>query len=267
MRSTQQGVLLVWDKRVFEKFDCVVGLFSVNVLLKRVVDDFVWACSGVYEPNEDNLRGALWEELSSMHSRWNAAWCVLGDFNTIRYSSERFGCEAFSPAMFVFSDFIEANYLVDLPLEGASFTWFRDLGSVCMSRIDRTLASVDWVDHFGNVSQRVLPRVVFDHCPLLVVGGSVNKGRSAFKFENMWLKEEGFVERARQWWNGYCFSGSPSFILARKLKSLKEDLKKWNLEEFGDLAFRKKCLISELLGLDAREDLFGLSQEDQTRRI
>ena len=29
---------------------------------------------------------------------------------------------------------------------------------------------------------------------LLVVASSVNKGRSAFKFENMWLKEEGFVE-------------------------------------------------------------------------
>ena len=48
---------------------------------------------------------------------------------------------------------------------------------------------------------------------------------------------------------------------------LKEDLKKWNKEVFGDLAYRKKCLLSELLGLDAREDLLGLSQEDQTRRI
>ena len=38
----------------------------------------------------------------------------------------------------------------------------------------------DWVDHFGNVSHRVLPRVVSDHCPLLVVAGSVNKGQSAF---------------------------------------------------------------------------------------
>ena len=81
--------------------------------------------------------------------------------------------------MFAFSDFIEANYLVDLPLEGASFTWFRDLGSDCMSRIDRTLVSVDWVDHFGTMSQRVLPRVISDHCPLLVVARSVNKGRSA----------------------------------------------------------------------------------------
>ena len=118
-----------------------------------------------------------------------------------------------------------SNYLVDLPLEGASFTWFRVSGSACMLRIDRTLAPVDWVDHFGNVSQRILPHVVSDYCPLLVVVGSVSKGRSAFKFENIWLKEEGFVERVWQWWNGYCFSGSPSFILARKLKALKENLK------------------------------------------
>ena len=81
------------------------------------------------------------------------------------------------------------------------------------------------------------------------------------------MREEGFVERVRQWWNEYCFLGSLSFILAYKLKALKDDLKKWNKGEFGDLAFRKKCLLSELLGLDAREDLLGLLQEEQTHRI
>ena len=55
--------------------------------------------------------------------------------------------------------------------------------------------------------------------------------------------------------------GSPSFVLAQKLKALKEDLKKWNKEEFGDLAFRKKCLLAELMGLDAKEELRGLSNE------
>ena len=43
-------------------------------------------------------------------------------------------------------------------------------------------------------------------------------------------------------------------------------MKKWNKEEFRDLAFRKKCLLFELLDLDAREDLFGLSQEEQSCR-
>ena len=31
-----------------------MGLFFVNVLLKGVVNDFVWACSGVYGPNDDS---------------------------------------------------------------------------------------------------------------------------------------------------------------------------------------------------------------------
>ena len=46
-------MLLVWDKKVYEK-DCAIGQFSVNVLLKGVVDDFGWACSGVYGPNDDS---------------------------------------------------------------------------------------------------------------------------------------------------------------------------------------------------------------------
>ena len=169
--------------------------------------------------------------------------------------------------MFAFSDFIESNYLVDLPLEGASFTWFRDSGLPSMSRIDRALVSLDWEEHFENVSQRVLPRVISDHCPPLLEAGAIRRGRNAFKFENMWLKVESFVYRVQQWWNGYSFVGFPGFILAQKLKALKEDLKKWNREEFGDLAFRKKNLLTELMGLDAREEMLGLSNEVQIRRI
>ena len=29
-----------------------------------------------------------------MHARWPMAWCLVGDFNIIRYPSERFGCES-----------------------------------------------------------------------------------------------------------------------------------------------------------------------------
>ena len=47
------------------------------------------------------------------------------------------------------------------------------------------------------------------------------------------------------------------------MKALKVDLKKWIREEFGDLAFRKKNLLTELMGLDAREELVGLSNEEQ----
>ena len=88
------------------------------------------------------------------------------------------------------------------------------------------MVSLDWEEHFENVSQRVLPHVLSNHCPLLLEAGVVRRSRSAFKFENMWLKAEGFVDRVKQWWDGYSFEGSPSFILAQKLKALKADLKK-----------------------------------------
>ena len=153
--QTSGGVLLIWDK-----MDVIVGQFSVNVLLRGVVDDFVWACISVYGPNDDGQRSFLWEELLRVRARWPMAWCLVGNFNIIRYPSERLGCESFSLAMFSFSDFIESNSLVDLLLEGASFTWFRDSGIPSMSRIDRALVSLDWEENFENISQRVLPRVI-----------------------------------------------------------------------------------------------------------
>ena len=64
-----------------------------------------------------------------------------------------------------------------------------------MSRIDKALVSLGSKEHFENISQRVLPCVISDHCPLLLEAGAVRHGRNAFKFENMWLKVEDFVDR------------------------------------------------------------------------
>ena len=100
-----------------------------------MADGFVWICTGVYDPNDAGLRDALWAEPDSVRVRWSSAWCVLGDFNIIRYPAERLGCNSFSPAMFNFSDFIERNFLVDLPLVWGEYTWFRDSVNPSMSRM------------------------------------------------------------------------------------------------------------------------------------
>ena len=70
---------------------------------------------------------------------------------------------------------------------------------------------------------------------------------------------EGFVDRVKTWWSSYPFTGSPSFVLASKLKALKEDLKYWNKHVFGDINLKQLQLMAELSQLDEKEERGGLS--------
>ena len=86
-------------------------------------DGFIWACSGVYGPNDNILRGQMWDELIGIQQLWEVPWCFIGDFNIVRFLSERLGGSRLTPAMENFSEFIEELSLIDLPLEERSYTW------------------------------------------------------------------------------------------------------------------------------------------------
>ncbi|KAL4613723.1 hypothetical protein ACB092_07G001100 [Castanea dentata] len=186
---------------------------------------------------------------------WRIPWCCFRDFNIVRFPSERRGETRLSTAMEKFSEFVEDLNLVDLPLEGGSFTWSSGSDQPMMSRIDRALVTPDWEDHFPDVTQRILPRTVSDHSPILLEAGGMARGKSPFKFENMWLKSEGFVDRVQTWWNRHSFVGTPSF-----------DIVQWNHREFGNVARQKKQLREELITLDAKEGDFGLSDGEKVHR-
>ena len=92
-------------------------------------------------------------------------------------------------------------------------------------------------------------------------GGSFQRGRRPFRFKNMWLKDEGFVEKVRSWWDSYNVLGAPSFVLANKLKLLKNDLKKWNMEVFGHVEDRVRKLWKYLSDLEMIEESRILLEE------
>ena len=79
----------------------------------------------------------------------------------------------------------------------------------------------------------------------------------------MWLKDEGFVDRVRSWWDSYQVHGAPSFILANKLKLLKNDLKRWNVDVFGHVEVQIKKLWKDLSVLENMEESRGLSTEER----
>jgi len=196
-----------------------------------------------YGPNDDRDRRELWDELAGLMSWWELPWRIGGDFNVVRFPSERSGVAGFSAAMEEFSDFIFMQNLVNVPLEGGQFTWSNNQEEETWSRINRFLISLEWEERFPEVTQRRLPRLLFDHFPLLLDCGAPRGGSRYFKFGNMWLKSDGFVDQVKSWWMSYEFSGLPSYVLANKFKALKTNLKKWNEEVFADVGKKKKELL------------------------
>ena len=71
------------------KMEEVVGRFSVSCKFTSVLDQFVWAFTGVYGPNLHQDRRFLWEEICGLNSWWSVPWCVDGDFNVVRFPSKR----------------------------------------------------------------------------------------------------------------------------------------------------------------------------------
>ena len=58
----------MWDRRVVEKVEEVVGHFTVSCKFKNVGDQFEWAFTSVYGPNLNKRRRLMWEELTRLIS-------------------------------------------------------------------------------------------------------------------------------------------------------------------------------------------------------
>ncbi|RVW15858.1 hypothetical protein CK203_073119 [Vitis vinifera] len=77
-------------------------------------------------------------------------------------------------------------------------------------------------------------------------GRRSEKRPSPFRFENMWLKVEGFQDMIRRWWWEIEVRGSASYRLATKLKEIKQKLKVWNKEVFGNLGCNKAAALQQV---------------------
>lgn len=63
-----------------------------------------------------------------------------------------------------------------------------------------------------------LPHVCLDHFPIMLNCGGIHMGRRYFKFENMCLKVDDFVDKGRHWWSTCQFYSTCSLVLVGKLR-------------------------------------------------
>ena len=202
-----------------------------------------------------------------MHGLCSPHWCVGGDFNAIRYPTEKLGGSRITASMRSFDGFIRDCELKDIPLSNAQFTWSVNRGRVMSSRIDRFLVTSLWEDQFPDLIQETLVRPVSDHFPLLLESSRVKWGPTPFRFENMWLQHHSFLDQVKTWWEECPVTGWEGFKFMKKLKYIKEKIRTWNKEVFGDIRVKKREILHELEVLDRLESEGGLVEDQGVRMV
>ncbi|KAJ8765020.1 hypothetical protein K2173_010492 [Erythroxylum novogranatense] len=107
--------------------------------------------------------------------------------------------------------------------------------------LDHAASNVDWRISFPNVVLHHLPRVLSDHCPLLLKAGGNNfvPHSKPFRFEAAWLSDSRFDNVVYETWD---HSAHPTIAF----KKIKQAALHFNKHVFGNIFHRKRSLLARL---------------------
>ncbi|CAL1355157.1 unnamed protein product [Linum trigynum] len=170
-----------------------------------------------------------------------------------------------------FNSFIEDNDLLDLPISGCRFTWSLGANSNSQSRIDRILISPSFDTLYPDCRLLGLEKVESDHSPLLLLqwGGNKKLNRP-WRFENMWLEDVRFFIGLTSWYSNSLQGSGAVFCFCMRLKDLKQNIKVWNRDVFGNIHIKVDRLLKEIKGLSLIKESRPLSDfeaEDLIEKI
>ncbi|KAL4340840.1 hypothetical protein GQ457_08G018090 [Hibiscus cannabinus] len=186
--------------------------------------DFAWLTWVGFLSRLDFVIGPVWHALGKKDLTWalidrlgsvsDLPWLVGGDFNeTLCHSEKEGGRRKLPGLMDSFSSCLHRNGLSDCKPVSGWFTWLYtngNTGATIQERLDRFIASQDWILTFPNFRIDTIYTSHSDHYLLLldarpVIGaprGHIND--DYFRFEDCWSKEPACIDRVRSVWENTC---------------------------------------------------------------
>jgi hypothetical protein len=185
-------------------------------------------------------------------------WCIIGDFNDLLSQEDKIGLHP-HPNWFCsgFRSAVNDCDLTDIQLEGHRFTWIKSQGTsrVVEERLDKAMASCDWLALFPEVKLINLLASHSDHSPILLLTDPLlhTKYSYSFKFENLWLKEEDVGEVVEMGWRKETCAE-----VTDRVEACADELQRWGR--------RKRMRFKEEVCSEEMENLRGRLDEISVRR-
>ncbi|XP_071679363.1 uncharacterized protein [Lolium perenne] len=91
--------------------------------------------------------------------------------------------------------------LKEIYLNGRRYTWTNGQDPPTLVLLDRAFCTSDWEDLIGECHLRCLASVLSDHSPLLLDCTPSPAAHHRFRFEEFWLRQDGFHDVVTATWN------------------------------------------------------------------
>ncbi len=220
-----------------------------------------WRFTGFYGFAETHRHHESWNLLRLLHQQSSLPWCCVGDFNELTSTDEKLGGVIRSERqMQDFRDAIDYCGFIDLGFVGEPFTWCNNrLGSATIwERLDRGLATAEWLSMFPNASLHHIDNGTSDHCPLwLSLNANITRyssPRRPFRFEEIWLTDLRCRDVVNEAWNHDVRVESMAMV-HNKIRNCRKLLRSWSKDHFSNVTRelnKKKAWLKEAESLSRR---------------
>ncbi|GJS78075.1 RNA-directed DNA polymerase, eukaryota [Tanacetum coccineum] len=261
------GILCVWDPSVFRKEHHVVSDNFVALYGSWVSNQAKLLVVSIYAPQSITSKRSLWSYISSLISRWDGHCMVMGDFNEVRCMEDRLGSVYNAQGANEFNSFISNSGLVEIQLEGYSFTWSLQSAKK-MSKLDRFFVSDGLLSLFPHLSGICLDRHLSDHRPILLREVVTDYGPSPFRVYHSWFSLQGFDQMVSETWNNIDLDDNNKMVrFKKKLQILKKEIRSWVNDCKKNQSGRLVDLRSKLCHIDKVIDQGGVNDDILLTRL
>ncbi|KAF3440104.1 hypothetical protein FNV43_RR18382 [Rhamnella rubrinervis] len=224
------NVHCLWDT------DRVICLSVWNV--DRSKECILIGCHGTPYYKE---KKSFWDKMGHLVNSMEKPWMLFGDLNEVLMESEKWGGRSIWSRQRFLKDFLLQVQGIDLGFHGSKYTWNNNIDGLgfIRERLDRAVASPDWILNNPSASVHHLSMEESDHLPILIHTGAWHEGEKP---------------------------GMTAHKLGRSLWATTRALKKWNRNHFGMANVRIQELeakLKEIHGEDGnqRDEVIKVKKE------
>ncbi|XP_071738724.1 uncharacterized protein [Rutidosis leptorrhynchoides] len=258
------GLLIIWDNSRFMANNAVGNNFFIAIRGNWLGSGHESVIVNIYGPHNDAGKKELWRALDILLNDIDSPCILCGDFNEVRFQSDRLNCDFNQSRASRFNEFIDRNNLIDILINGKRFTRISDDG-MKFSKLDRFLINEMFLKLWEDLSVMALDRRESDHCLLVLRDKYIDFGPKHFKVFDEWFNKEGVERVIVDAWVNNVRGSKKDCNFRDKLKNVKFDLRAWSKTEFGSIDGEIKTLKEEVSVWENKAENGGLSDEDRVR--